>query len=70
MKNRIHVYVKKDTVYTLRTVATQHNVSLGEAVDILIENYKNDSSSDKLAEHIADIVCKRMEEKRLEDVKL
>ena len=64
MKNRIHVYVKKDTVYTLRTVATQHNVSLGEAVDILIENYKNDNNCEKMAEQIAEIVMKRMEEKK------
>ena len=70
MKSRLHVYVEGDTKFHLRAVATQHKVSLGEAVDILIENYKNDSSSDKLAEHIADIVCKRMEEKRLEVVKL
>ena len=68
MKNRIHVYVKKDTVYTLRTVATQHKVSLGEAVDILIENYKSNLNNDKLAEHIADVVCKRMEERRIEEV--
>ena len=68
MKNRIHVYVKKDTVYTLRTVATQHNVSLGEAVDILIENYKSGLNNDKLAEHIADVVCERMKEMRVEDV--
>lgn len=66
MKTRLQIYIKKNTNYTLRTIATQHNVSIGEAVDILIENYKSNLNNDKLAEHIADVVCERMKEKNME----
>jgi putative heme iron utilization protein len=68
MKTRLQIYIKKNTNYTLRTIATQHNVSIGEAVDILIENYKSNLNSDKLAEQIADVVLKRLEERRAEEV--
>lgn len=68
MKTRLQIYIKKNTNYTLRTIATQHNVSIGEAVDILIEKYKSSLNNDKLAEQIADVVCRRMEERRVEEV--
>lgn len=64
MKARLQIYIKKNTIYTLRTIAAQHQVSMGEAVDILIENYKSNLKSEKLAEQIADAVLKRLEKER------